>query len=94
MKNGKRDYKTEYAKYQGKPSQIKKRAERNKARSMMAKQGKVHKGDGLDVDHIKALSKGGLNKLVNLQAVKKSTNRSFSSTPSGKMKSQVSKRGT
>ena len=31
-----RDYKKEYANYQGKPEQIKKRASRNKARSLLA----------------------------------------------------------
>ena len=46
-----RDYKKEYREYHGKPEQIKRRASRNKARSLMAKAGKVKKGDGKDVDH-------------------------------------------
>ena len=46
-----RDYKKEYADYHGKPKQKKKRAARNKARSLMMKAGRVHKGDGKDVDH-------------------------------------------
>lgn len=46
-----RDYKKEYERYQGSPEQIKKRAARNKARREMMKAGKVHKGDGMDIDH-------------------------------------------
>ena len=54
-----RNYKQEYANYQGTDEQIKNRAKRNKARSIMEKAGKVSKGDGKDVDHKKPLSKGG-----------------------------------
>ena len=39
------------AKYNSKPEQKKRRAERNKARRIMEKKGLVHKGDGQDVDH-------------------------------------------
>ena len=46
-----RNFRSEYDNYQGKPEQIKKRAARNKARREMMKAGKVHKGDGLDVNH-------------------------------------------
>lgn len=46
-----RDYKREYAIYHGKPEQIKRRAQRNKSRRALAKQGLVHKGDGMDVHH-------------------------------------------
>ncbi len=42
-----RDYKAEYANYQGKPEQIKNRAERNAARAQLEKAGKVRKGDGM-----------------------------------------------
>ena len=41
----KRDYKKENI-YKAQPEQIKMRVERNKARRMMMKAGKVHKGDG------------------------------------------------
>ena len=51
MKNGKRDYRREYDKYHADPEQKKNRAKRNGARSMMAKAGKVSKGDGKDVAH-------------------------------------------
>ena len=76
--NKPRPYKHEYETYQGKPDQIKKRAERNTARATLAKQGKVHKGDGKDVDHVKALSKGGTNAAGNLRVKPASANRSFS----------------
>lgn len=35
--------------------------ERHKARRAFIREGKVHKGDGLDVDHTKPLYKGGSN---------------------------------
>ena len=71
----KRDYKKEYANYQGKPAQVKKRASRNSARSEMAKAGKVRKGDGKDVDHKNGNPKD--NKKSNLRVQPKSANRSF-----------------
>lgn len=46
-----RNYKLEYANYQGKPEQKKRRAQRNKARRLAERQGKVSKGDGKDVHH-------------------------------------------
>jgi len=57
----KRDYKKEYADYHGKPEQKKNRAMRNKARLILTKEGKVRKGDGMEVDHKNPLSKGGSN---------------------------------
>lgn len=56
------------------------------------KTGQVHKGDGLDVDHKKPLSKGGKTVPSNLRAVPASENRSFSRNKDGKLKSQTSKR--
>ena len=72
-----RDYKEEYARYQGKPEQIKKRAERNGARAEMSKGGLVHKGDGMDVDHKKAIKNGGTNTNSNLRVISKERNRGF-----------------
>ncbi len=76
--NKKRPYKKEYEEYQGKPEQIKKRAARNAARAELMKDGKVHKGDGQDVDHIKPLSKGGASSKKNLRVKPAGDNRSFS----------------
>ena len=39
------------AKYQKDPEQVEKRENRNLARAHMEKAGKVHKGDGKDVEH-------------------------------------------
>lgn len=74
------------AKYNSKPEQIKKRAERNAARRELMKEGKVHKGDGKDVDHKKPLAKGGTNSRSNLRVTSKSANRSFARTKGAKMK--------
>lgn len=57
----KRNYKKEYADYQGKPEQIKRRAQRNAARRAAAKKGLVHKGDGKEVDHLGFNRKGKLH---------------------------------
>lgn len=86
MKNGKRDYKTQYEKYDGKDSVKKDRAKRNNARRQLEAEGKVSKGDGKDVDHKKPLSKGGSNGRSNLRAVSKSSNRSFARKKNGAMK--------
>ena len=57
-----RNYKQEYANYDGTEAFKKKRAQRNKARRMLEAKGVVHKGDGKDVDHKKPLSKGSRGK--------------------------------
>jgi HNH endonuclease len=75
--NKPRPYKKEYEKYDGTPAVKKKRAERNQARAEMIKEGKVHKGDGKDVDHKKPLSKGGTTSKSNLRVVSAHDNRSY-----------------
>lgn len=74
-KEEERDYRKEYDEYHAKPEQKKNRAKRNKARNDMKKSGKVKKGDGKEVDHIKPLSKGGGNGSSNLRVVTQKTNR-------------------
>lgn len=87
MRNGKRDYKKEVAKYTSRPSVVKKREEQNAARKIMEKAGLAHKGDGKDVDHKKALSQGGNpTSRSNLRVVPASQNRSFSRNKDGSMK--------
>jgi hypothetical protein len=81
-----RNYRAEYAKYQGKPEQIANRSDRNQARAALAKKGVVHKGDGMDVDHKRPLVKGGSNAAGNLRAVPKSENRSFARTKKAGMR--------
>ena len=90
--NGQRNYKKEYKLYHSKAKAKKDRAERNKGRAMMVKAGKAKKGDGKDVGHVKAISKGGLSTMYNLQMQSKSANRSFSKTKTSKMRSETSKR--
>lgn len=89
--NYKRDYKQEN-KYKSKPDQIAKRVARNAARREAMKDGLVKKGDGKDVGHKRALSKGGTNAKSNLQIQSRSSNTSFSRNKDGSMKSEVSKR--
>lgn len=75
--NKPRPYKKEYEQYDGTPAVKKKRAARNKARRMMESEGLVHKGDGKDVDHKQALSKGGTSTRSNLRVKSASSNRSY-----------------
>ena len=93
MKNGKRDYRREVDLYTSRPDVIKKRVEQNKARRLMEKAGKVHKGDGKDVDHATPLSKGGKTTKSNLRVVSRSNNRSFRRNSDGSLLNQISKRG-
>lgn len=84
MKNGKRDYKTEYNKYHSRPKQRKNRALRNAGRAMYEK---AHGNlpTTTDVDHSRPLIKGGSNALANLRARSRHANRSFRRTRTGHM---------
>ena len=68
-----RDYKAEYAKYQGTPEQLKKRAERNAARREYEKKHGTLPST-TDVDHKTPLRSGGDNAPSNLRAVSESKN--------------------
>ena len=67
-----RNYKKEYANYQGKPDQIKNRSSRNKARRKLASSGYSLKGK--DVDHKNGNPRD--NRRSNLRVSSKSANRS------------------
>ena len=82
----KRDYKQEYANYDGTEKVKKKRAQRNKARRMLEREGVVHKGDGMDVDHKKPLSKGGTTTRSNLRVKDANDNRSYKRKSDGSIK--------
>lgn len=56
----------------------------------MIKKGAAKVGDGKDVGHVKAISKGGTNNLTNLAMQTPASNRSFKRTSSGKMASERS----
>ena len=95
MTNGKRDYKKELNwEHKKKPSRVKDRAQRNAARSTVAKAKGVKKTalKG-DVGHKKAISRGGANGLANLFVQNPTNNRSFARNKDGSMKSERSKRG-
>lgn len=81
-----RNYKAEYENYQGTPEQKKNRAMRNRARRQLTQEGRVRKGDGMDVDHAVPLSKGGGTGKSNLRVKPKSVNRSFARTRAGAIK--------
>lgn len=80
------------AAYEDTPEQVKNREERNKARAHLMKEGRVSKGDGKDVDHIKPLSKGGTSTKANLKVKSASANRSFSRNSDHTVKRNVSKK--
>ena len=63
--------------YNSTPEMIKKRSNNNKARRLLEQEGKVHKGDNKDVDHIRPQRHGGSNKRSNLRAVSTSRNRGW-----------------
>lgn len=92
MKNGKRDYKREYASYHSKPEQRANRSDRTIARNASNAEGRTSKGDGKDLDHIVPISKGGSSSRSNTRVVSKSSNRSFARNADGSLKSQRSKR--
>ena len=86
----KRDYTQEYktAKARGEigTGSNSDNAKRKRLRRQFEKEGKVHKGDGMDVDHKVALSKGGANTKRNGRVVSASANRSFPRNSDGSMK--------
>jgi hypothetical protein len=85
-----RDYKREYATYQSTDDQKKKRALRNKARRQAIRDGKASKGDGTDVHHVTAISKGGANGRT--KVVPASENRSFDRDSKRALISEISSR--
>ena len=94
MSNGKRDYKKEEALYEKKhPERDGARAQRNRARGLVAKKKGVKrtalKGD---VGHRKAVSRGGKNGLANLFVQNTGENRSFRRNAKGAMVNERSKR--
>ncbi|MGL5077200.1 MAG: hypothetical protein ACRDBG_15430 [Waterburya sp.] len=87
MTNGRRDYKKERARYEKKnPEREKQRTGLKRLNRELQKDGIGSKGDGKDVSHIKATSKGGKMTRSNVRLQKASQNRSFARTRSGKMK--------
>jgi len=70
-------------KHQAEPDEVAKRVARNRARREMMREGKVHKGDGMEVDHKQQLALGGsYTAKSNLQVVPAAVNRSKNKRPS------------
>lgn len=86
-----RNYKQEYATYQGTEEQKNNRVDRNRARRKLLKEGKVHKGDGKDVAHVKAMDKGGSAK-DGVRVESASKNRSFKRDSKHNLVSETSTR--
>ena len=83
MSDGKRDYKKQQ-KYDGKPSVIADRAQRNAARAKLKKEGVDVRGK--DVAHLQPISRGGNNNISNLAVQTKTKNRSFNRKKDGSIK--------
>lgn len=66
-----------YDKYHASPEAKKDRAARNKARREAMKKGKVKKGDGKELHHVKPLSTGGSRDVANTRVVTRKKNRSY-----------------
>jgi len=75
MPRKKKDYKKIYKKYHSSRKAKTERNMRNQARRRAKRKGLVRKGDGMEIDHIRPISKGGSNKPKNLRVVKRRTNR-------------------
>lgn len=74
-------------KYNSQPEQKARRAQRNAARREMEKAGKVRKGDGKDVDHVKHKARGKLNNSSsNLRVMDKGKNRAKNLGTGGRKK--------
>ena len=69
--------------YNSRPSQVKKRMARNRARAPLMREGIVKKGDGKDVDHKVPLDRGGSNARSNLRVTSQKKNRGWRRGKSG-----------
>ena len=72
-----RDYEREYRLYQGRPEQIKHRAQRNAARAAMEKVYGAAALAGKDVDHENPIRSGGGNARSNLRIATVKANRGW-----------------
>lgn len=68
-----RNYKKETA-YESRPEQVKRRVARNRARRQAIKEGRAHKGDGKELDHVGYHRTGSLDN-VRTRVVSRAANR-------------------
>lgn len=66
---------SEYRRFHASTKMKKQRAQRNRNRRILEREGRVRKGDGKEVDHKRPLSRGGTNGRKNLRVVSRSVNR-------------------
>lgn len=92
MTNGKRDYKRQGALVDSKPAARAHRAAGVKIQRELDKEGKAHKGDGMDNAHVKAFSKGGGSEPSNVKLEAPGSNRSFARNADSSLRSEKSKR--
>ena len=78
-------------KFNSKPKSKKDRVKRNTARRRAAKDGKVRKGDGKDIDHKKKLKDGGTNSKGNLRVRSRSSNRADNGGTGGRKRKGMGK---
>ena len=71
------------AEYQARPANERERVARNRARRHALAEGKVHKGDGMEVDHVKPLKNGGAGTDANTRIVAAKVNRAWRKGESG-----------
>ena len=68
-----RDYAREYSRFQSSKKAKRDRASRNKARRQAEREGRVHRGDGKEIDHVDSNPRH--NGSSNLRVVSRRTNR-------------------
>lgn len=68
-----RDYAREYSRFQSSKKAKRDRASRNKARRQAEREGRVHKGDGKEIDHVDSNPRHNVSS--NLRVVSRRTNR-------------------
>ena len=89
-----KNYKRDYVQERKTETKQRKHARvmRNQARQEMIQDGKAKVGDGKDIGHKTAISKGGSNSKSNLAVQSAKANRSFARNKDGSMKSETSKK--
>ena len=93
VRNIKQEYKTAEARGEKNAGPSGADAKRHRARYEATKLGMVKPGDGKDLDHKVALSKGGSNKPSNFRVESKHDNRSFPRRADGSMIKNEPKKG-